>query len=87
MKFILICLLIVNATGFLVMTLDKFFARNGLWRVPERTLLGIAAIGGSIGVLAAMYIVRHKTKHAKFFLGVPAILICQVGILLYLLLR
>ena len=87
MKFILICLLIVNAAGFLVMTLDKLFARNDLWRVPERTLLGIAAIGGSIGVLAAMYLVRHKTKHIKFTLGVPAILICQTALVLWLLLR
>ena len=69
------------------MTADKLFAKQNQWRVPEKTLLGIAAIGGSIGVLAAMYTVRHKTKHARFFLGVPAILICQIGILLYLLLR
>ena len=69
------------------MTADKLFAKQNQWRVPEKTLLGIAAIGGSIGVLAAMYTVRHKTKHAMFLLGVPAILICQIGILLYLLLR
>lgn len=69
------------------MTADKLFAKQNQWRVPEKTLLGIAAIGGSIGVLAAMYTVRHKTKHARFFLGVPVILICQIGILLYLLLR
>ena len=87
MKFFLLYLLIVNAAGFLVMTADKLFAKQNQWRVPEKTLLGIAAIGGSIGVLAAMYTVRHKTKHARFFLGVPVILICQIGILLYLLLR
>ena len=87
MKFFLLYLLIVNAAGFLVMTADKLFARQNQWRVPEKSLLGIAVIGGSIGVLTAMYAVRHKTKHANFFLGVPAILICQISILLYLLLR
>ena len=87
MKFFLVYLLIVNAAGFLVMTADKLFARQNLWRVPEKSLLGIAAIGGSIGVLISMYVVRHKTKHPKFFLGVPAILVCQTGILLYLLLK
>ena len=87
MKFFLVYLLIVNATGFLVMTADKLFARQNLWRVPENSLLGIAAIGGSIGVLISMYAVRHKTKHPKFFLGVPAIIICQIGILLYCLLK
>ena len=54
------------------MTLDKLLAKENAWRIPERTLLMLAAIGGSIGVLLAMYTVRHKTRHAKFFLGVPA---------------
>lgn len=87
MKFILIYLLIVNAAGFLVMTLDKLFAKNNTWRIPERTLLGIAAIGGSLGVLGAMYLVRHKTKHKKFTIGVPLIILCQIGLVLWLLLR
>lgn len=87
MKVILIYLLIMNAAGFLVMTADKLFAKSNAWRVPENNLLGIAAIGGSIGVWAAMYIVRHKTKHAKFVIGVPVILAVQIGFVLYLLLR
>lgn len=69
------------------MTADKLFAKAKAWRVPENNLLGIAAVGGSIGVWAAMYIVRHKTRHKKFVIGVPAILACQVGIALYFLLR
>ena len=69
------------------MTLDKLLAKENAWRIPERTLLMLAAIGGSIGVLLAMYTVRHKTRHAKFFLGVPAILVLQIGLFLYLLFR
>jgi len=87
MKFILIYLLIVNAAGFLVMTLDKLLAKKNAWRIPERTLLTFAVIGGSIGVLLAMYTVRHKTKHAKFYLGVPVILFAQIAIFLYFLFR
>lgn len=87
MKVILIYLFIMNATGFLVMTADKLFAQSGAWRVPERSLLGISVIGGSIGVLLAMYTVRHKTKHAKFVIGVPLILTVQIGLALYLILR
>lgn len=86
MKFLILYLLIVNAAGFLVMTLDKLLAKKKAWRIPERTLLMLAAIGGSFGVLLAMYTVRHKTRHAKFYLGVPAILAVQIGIVLYLLL-
>lgn len=87
MKFFLIYLLIVNAAGFLVMTVDKLYARKNMWRIPERTLIGIAIIGGSLGVLAAMYTVRHKTRHPKFTVGVPLILAAQIGLGLWLLLH
>lgn len=87
MKIILIYLLIVNAAGFLVMTIDKLYAKKNMWRIPEKTLMGVAAIGGSIGVLIAMYTVRHKTKHMKFVIGVPLILVCQIGLILYFVLR
>jgi uncharacterized membrane protein YsdA (DUF1294 family) len=87
MKVILIYLLIMNAAGFLIMTADKLFAKKGAWRVPEQNLMGIAAVGGSIGVWAAMYIVRHKTKHAKFAIGVPLILAIQIGFVLYFIFR
>ena len=87
MKVILIYLFIMNAAGFLVMTADKLFAQSGAWRVPERSLLGISVFGGSIGVLLAMYTVRHKTKHLKFVIGVPLILTVQIGLVLYLILR
>jgi len=87
MKVILIYLLIMNAAGFLVMTIDKLYAKKNLWRIPERTLLGLAAIGGSIGVWAAMYTVRHKTKHMKFVIGVPVILTLQILLGVWLLLR
>ena len=82
----LIYLLLINAVGFGVMLYDKFLAKNNLRRIPEKTLFGIAAFGGSIGCMAGMYTVRHKTKHKSFTLGMPAILIAQVaaGICYYL---
>ena len=77
-KLILLYLLIVNAVAFLLMLVDKQSARKKLWRIPESTLLLSAAIGGSIGALAGMYTFRHKTRHLKFTLGVPAILVVQI---------
>jgi uncharacterized membrane protein YsdA (DUF1294 family) len=53
-------------------------AQKKLWRIPEKTLLAVAAIGGSIGSLAGMYTFRHKTRHLKFTLGIPAILVAQI---------
>ena len=75
---ILLYLLIVNAVSFLLMLVDKRKAQRKLWRIPESTLLLSAAIGGSIGSLAGMYTFRHKTRHLKFTLGVPAILVVQI---------
>ena len=83
---ILLYLLIVNAVAFLLMLVDKRKAQKKLWRIPESTLLLSAAIGGSIGALAGMYTFRHKTKHVKFTLGVPAILVVQM-IAVFLLMR
>jgi len=80
----LIYLLAVNAVGFAVMLYDKYLARNNLWRIPETTLFGIAAIGGSVGCLIGMYTVRHKTKHLSFTLGIPAILIVQIALIYFL---
>lgn len=77
-------LLLINAIAFLLMLADKRKAKKNLWRVPESTLLLSAALGGSIGALAGMYTFRHKTKHLKFTLGVPAILAAQIGIVVWI---
>lgn len=82
---VLIYLLTINALGFLLMTVDKYKARKNLWRIPESTLMTIALIGGSIGSLMGMYTVRHKTKHLKFTLGIPVILVLQIVVVFWLL--
>ena len=78
MNLLVLYLLIINAAGFLLMLVDKFKARKNLWRIPEATLLTVAALGGSIGSLLGMYLVRHKTKHLKFTIGIPVILALQL---------
>ena len=81
----LIYLLLINAASFIVMLYDKYLAKNNLWRIPERTLFGIALFGGSLGCLAGMYTVRHKTRHKSFTIGIPLILIIQLALLIYFL--
>lgn len=83
----LIYLLVVNAVGFAVMLYDKYLAKNNLWRIPEKTLFSIALIGGSAGCLLGMYTARHKTRHLKFTLGIPMVLIIQVILAVDILLR
>ena len=86
-KLILLYLLIINAIGFLLMLADKYKARKNLWRIPEATLLTAAALGGSLGCLLGMYTVRHKTKHLKFTVGIPVILVLQISAALWLIFK
>lgn len=79
MKYFLTYLLIINAFSMLLMHEDKRRARKKLWRIPESTLMATAIAGGSVGALLGMYAFRHKTRHRKFTLGIPAILILQIA--------
>ena len=80
MEYFILYLLIINAIAFLLMLIDKQKARKKKWRIKEATLMGVAALGGSIGALAGMYTFRHKTFHKKFTLGIPAILAGQLAL-------
>lgn len=71
-------LIVINALSLVLMLADKLRAKKNLWRIPEATLIGVAALGGSLGCLMGMRIFRHKTLKPKFFVGVPAILVLQV---------
>ena len=84
MKYFLWYLLLLNAAAFILMLVDKRKARKNRWRIPERTLILSAALGGSIGALLGMYTFRHKTKHLKFTLGIPAILIAQISLAIWI---
>ncbi len=75
-------LLAINVVAFLAYGLDKYKAKNDLWRIPEATLLTLAVIGGSIGALLGMRFFHHKTKKPKFSVGVPVILIIQIVIII-----
>lgn len=79
-----IYVVLVNVVGFLMYGIDKWNAKHGLRRIPEKTLLGIAAAGGSIGAYVGMQLFRHKIRKPKFYIGVPAILAVQVVLLLYI---
>ena len=87
MKYFLLYLLLINAVAFGLMLVDKIKAKKNRWRIPERTLFGSALLGGSIGALLGMYTFRHKTKHLSFTLGMPAILIAQIALAIWIFLK
>ena len=82
-KNIIIYLVAVNIITFLAMFIDKKKAEKGAWRIKESTLLTLSLIGGSIGGIAGMYTFRHKTKKARFWLGMPVILVLQIALVIY----
>jgi uncharacterized membrane protein YsdA (DUF1294 family) len=71
---IILYLIIINAVGFLLMLMDKRAARKSAWRIPEARLMNIALSGGCFGIYAGMILLRHKTKHPKFRIGVPLLM-------------
>ena len=87
MQVLYIYRLIVNAIAIILMHVDKYKAKKNLWRIPEATLMGFAAAGGSIGALAGMYLVRHKTKHLKFTVGIPIFLFAHILIAIWLIVK
>ena len=86
-KELTIYLVFINVLTFLLYGIDKWKARRGKWRIPEETLIWLAIVGGSIGALLGMYLFRHKTKHKKFTLGIPAIFLIPMGLFYYFILR
>lgn len=89
--------MIINLMTFIYYSADKWIARrnekanecNHRRRVPEATLLWLAAAGGSIGAFLSMQIFHHKTKHRKFTILVPFLSLIQTvatGYIVYLIL-
>lgn len=75
-------LIIMNFAAAVAVISDKRRARKHRWRIPENRLLLIAALGGSPAMLLTMLLIRHKTRHPKFMVGIPAILLLQ-GLAVY----
>ena len=82
-KILIVYLVIINFIAFVAFAVDKNAAIEHRSRIRIVTLLGLAFIGGSVGSLTAMYLLRHKTKKDYFTVGVPLIMIMQVVVILY----
>ena len=73
---------IMSLISIIVCIYDKIAAKKSTkHRTRESSLLLLSALGGSVAMLATMLLIRHKTKHAKFMVGIPLIIILQVALL------
>ena len=84
MQYLYLYLLIVNALSLALMLIDKIKAIKKRWRIPERTLLMLCAIGGSLGGMLGMKLFRHKTLHLRFSIGIPVMLAVHILIFIVL---
>lgn len=89
MRYLMYYLIIINIAAWIMYGLDKWKAKSGAWRIPERTLLLTALAGGSVGALAGMLLFHHKTRKPKFMIGVPVMFAVHcviVGVIVHYLL-
>lgn len=81
MEILLLYVAVISLVTAGVTVYDKLAAKKGAWRIPEKTLLLLGLVGGAAAELAVMLVIRHKTKHKKFMIGLPAILVLHVAII------
>ena len=84
LKILCVWLVFWSLAAFIAMGADKRRARQGLWRVPEKTLFLLAALGGAPGAFLGMHLFHHKTKHWYFRLGLPLLVLLWAGLLAWL---
>ena len=72
---------VMSLAAFAAFGLDKYKAKAGKWRIPERTLFLLALLGGGIGAFLGMKVFRHKTRHTQFVIGIPVIMVIQAVLL------
>ena len=80
-------LIIINFVASMVTIADKSKAQSGKWRVPEARLFALALFGGTFGEFVTMRLIRHKTKHMRFMIGLPLIMIIHVAIIVFIVLK
>ncbi|MDF2985023.1 MAG: putative rane protein [Eubacterium sp.] len=81
---IIAVLVILNIFGFVLVSLDKYKAKNKLWRIPERSFFLLSILGGSIGVYIGLFFFNHKTRNWYFMTVIPFILLAQLIFIYYL---
>lgn len=86
-KILLVYYILINLLAFLMYGVDKKKAIDQKWRIPEKTLIGVAFLGGGIGAVAGMSFFHHKTRKPKFLVLVPIAIFLHVGLCCYLYIR
>ena len=87
LKYFILYLVVINIVAFAMIGIDKKKAIQKKWRIPEAHLFLSAVLGGSLGAILGMRCFRHKTRHWYFVIGMPAILVAQAALGIFLVMR
>ena len=81
-------LALISLIACVVTVYDKIASKRlPRHRTPEKTLFLLSVLGGSVAMYATMQLIRHKTQHKRFMIGIPLIIVAQiVGIVLLIIL-
>ena len=82
-----IYLAVINLAGFIMYAVDKAKAKQKARRIPEKTLLNFARLGGGLGCWLGMKVFRHKTLHKQFRITVPLWTIIWLGFIIFILIK
>ena len=72
---------VVNVVGFILPAVDKRRAKKDRWRIKESTLFLVSILGGSVAMYISMRLFHHKTKHKRFMIGIPVIIVLQAALI------
>ena len=81
---ILIYTAVMSLIAFAAFGIDKYKAKTNRWRISEKTLFLLALLGGGVGAYLGMKVFHHKTRHKQFAIGLPLIMIVQLGLIAFL---
>lgn len=81
LEYLALYLIFINVVAVIICIIDKLKAKIDGWRVSEKTLFIVSAIGGALGMYITMQLIRHKTKHNKFMVSLPIFIIVHIAII------
>lgn len=80
--YMLIYLAVISVVAIVVTSHDKAAAKKGRRRIPEKTLMLVGFFGGATAMYSVMQLIRHKTKHKKFMLGLPVFILLHLAVII-----
>lgn len=81
--YIAVFAVLISVVSVMLTVYDKVASMSKKWRIPENVLMLFAFFGGAIAMYSIMQLIRHKTKHKKFMLGLPAFILLHLAIIIY----